>query len=149
VRSRAARRSALPVVVCALALAACGGDDGEDGGGAGAGGGVGATSEVVVDLVEQDGSGQTGTATFTPSGDETLVTVETVSYLVDPQPVGMHEGTCAVPGTVVHELATIEDGISVTTLDEPLGDLRAGGLAIVVAKSRRQPDALVACGELG
>jgi hypothetical protein len=52
-------------VVCALALslAACGGDDEGDAGGAAAGGGVGATSEVVVDLVEREGSGQTGTAT--------------------------------------------------------------------------------------
>jgi hypothetical protein len=78
-----------------------------------------------------------------------LVTVETVSYLVDSKPAGMHEGTSAAPGTLAHELATIEDGISVTTLDTPLGDLRAGAFVVVVAKSRRQPDAPVACGELG
>jgi hypothetical protein len=61
----------------------------------------------------------------------------------------MHGGTCAAPGMLVHELATIEDGISVTTLDTGLGDLRAGAFAVVVAKSRTQPDARVACGELG
>jgi hypothetical protein len=36
----------------------------------------------------------------------------------------------------------------VTTVAAPLGNLRAGPYAIVVAKSRRQPDLRVACGEI-
>ena len=145
-RAAAARASGLAVVCCALA--ACGGSgDGGDAGGAGDG--AGAASELIVELTELNGSGQTGTATLTASADGTMVTVETVSYFVDPQPVSLREGTCAEPGGLAHELATIEDGISVTTVAAPLGDLRAAAYAIVVAKSRKQPDAPVACGQLG
>jgi hypothetical protein len=147
--ARPRRAAALPLVVCAFALAACGGDDAGGGGAGGAGGGGDAGGELVVDLVELSASGQTGTATFTPSSDGTLVTVETVSYLVDPQPASVRKGTCADPGTLAYELATIEDGISVTTLDVELGALREGGYAVVVAKSRARPDERVACGQIG
>jgi hypothetical protein len=140
VRSRAAST----VLGIALALAGCAGDD--DGGG---GAGAPASTELVVELAELNGSGQTGTATLTPSGDGTMVTVETVSYLVDPQPVAVYRGTCADRGEQAYELATIEDGISVTTLDVPLADLQGGGYAVDVAESRAKPDVRVACGEIG
>jgi hypothetical protein len=146
VRSR--RASAL--LVAALALAGCGGGDDDGGGGAaaGGGGGGGGGSEALVDLAELGGSGQTGTATLTASGGSTAVTVETVSYLVDPQPAAIAKGTCAKPGAAEHELATIEDGISVTTVDASLDDLRSGGYVVTVSKSRTQPDVLVACGAI-
>jgi hypothetical protein len=143
VRSRRARA----VLVVAVALAGCGGgDDDTNGAPAGGGGGAGG-SEALVDLTEVGGSGQTGTATLTASGDRTLVTVETVSYLVDPQPAAVAKGTCAKPGDAAYELATIEDGISVTTVDASLDDLR-GGYVVTVSKSRKQPDVLVACGAI-
>jgi len=144
VRSR--RASALLAVAVALALAGCGGG-GSGSGGSGETAAAADGGELVVDLTDVAGSGQTGTATLTPSGGATMVTVETVSYLVDPQPAAIVDGTCASPGASVHELATIEDGISVTTVDSPLADLR--GKAVVVAKSRKQPDVRVACGAIG
>ena len=144
-RSRAPE--ALAAILLAATLGGCGGDDGgsAEGGGA-AGPGAGGSGEIVVDLVERNGSGQTGTVTLTPSEGGTLVTVETVSYLVDPQPVNLHTGTCDALGEVAHELPTIEDGISVATLDIPPGEVRG---AFSVAESRAQPDAQVACGEAG
>jgi hypothetical protein len=144
VRSR--RASAL--LVAALALAGCGGGDGNGGATEAAGGGGGGGSEALVDLAALGGSDQTGTATLTASGGSTQVTVETVSYLVDPQPAAIAKGTCAKPGAAEHELATIEDGISVTTVDASLDDLRSGGYVVTVAKSRKQPDVLVACGAI-
>ena len=143
-RSKAAEAAAL--VLLAGLLGACGGDDdGGAGGGAAAPGG-GTSGEILVDLLERNGSGQTGTATLTPSEGGTLVTVETVSYLVDPQPVNVYTGTCDALGDVAHELPTIEDGISVATLDVPPGDVRG---AVSVAESRDKPEVQVACGEAG
>ena len=128
-------------------LAGCGGGDGgargTDAGAADAGG------EVVVDLAELNSSGQMGTATLTPSGGGTLVTVETVNYLVDPQPAVVYRGTGAELGEAVFELAIIEDGISVTTIDASLADLRGAPHAVGVAESRAKPDVHVACGEIG
>jgi hypothetical protein len=139
-------RRASAVLVVALALAGCGGGDSGGSPAAGGGGGAGG-SETLVDLAEVGGSGQTGTATLTASGDGTMVTVETVSYLVDPQPAAVAKGTCAQPDDAAYELATIEDGISVTTVDASLDDLRAG-YVVTVSKSRKQPDVLVACGAI-
>ena len=140
-------RRASAVVAAALVLGGCGGgDDGGDGSDA-AGGGGGGGSEALVDLAEVGGSGQTGTATLTGSGDSTSVIVETVSYLVDPQPAAVGKGTCAKPGDAAYELATVEDGISVTTVDASLDDLR-GGYVVTVAESRKQPDVVVACGAI-
>jgi hypothetical protein len=144
VRSRAPEGAALLLVVAALG--ACGGGDDGSEGGAAAGPGAGAGGEVLVDLVERNGSGQTGTATLTPSSEGTLVTVETVSYLVDPQPVAIYAGTCDALGEVAHELPTIEDGISVATLELEVADLSG---AVSVAESRAKPDVQVACGEIG
>ncbi len=141
-------RRASAALVAALALAGCGGgDDGSGGDGSAAAGGGGGAGEALVDLAEVGGSGQTGTATLAASGDGTTVTVETVSYLVDPQPAAIAKGTCAKPGEAAYELATIEDGISVSTVDAALDDLR-GGYVVTVAKSRKQPDVLVACGAI-
>ena len=135
-------RRASAVLAVALLLGGCGGGDDDTGAGPADGSGG---SEALVDLASVGGSDQTGTATLTASGDGTTVTVETVSYLVDPQPAAVAKGTCAKPGAAEYELATIEDGISVTTLDASLDDLR-GGYVVTVAKSRKQPDVLVACG---
>ena len=138
---------ALALVLLVGAFGACGGDDGGSAGGGGAASPGGGTSgEILVDLLERNGSGQTGTVTLTRSGEGTLVTVETVSYLVDPQPVNVYTGTCDALGKVAHELPTIEDGISVATLAVPPGDVRG---AVSVAESRAKPEAQVACGEIG
>ena len=141
-------RAASAALVCAVVLAGCGGDDGGDDGDAAAGG-ANAGGEVVVDLAELDSSGQMGTATLTPSGGGTLVTVETVNYLVDPQPATVYRGTCADLGEQAYELAIIEDGISVTTIDASLADLQAAPHAVGVAESGAKPDVHVACGEIG
>jgi hypothetical protein len=132
-----------------ILLAACGGgSDGGDGGNGDGGGGAAVGTEVLVELVEVGGSGQTGTVTLTASADGTMVTVETVSYLVDPQPTHIHRGTCAdLEAEPAVPLATIEDGISVTTIELGLDELQAGGYAVDVHESETK-DAVVACGEI-
>ncbi len=122
-----------------LALAACGGDD------------EGATSgdAVTVQLAEQNGSGQSGTATLTPVGDtQTMVAIELSNPPADPQPAHIHSGTCAELGEVVYPLTNIEGGTSETTLDVTLEELQSGGFAINAHESEANIQNYVACGEI-
>jgi hypothetical protein len=127
-----------------LALAACGGDDEEE---EAAGGGEGA---VTVTLAEQNGSGQSGTATLTPVGEsQTTVVIELSNPPADPQPAHVHSGTCAELGDVVYPLTNVEGGASETTLDVALTELQSGGLAINAHESEANIQNYIACGEIG
>jgi ketosteroid isomerase-like protein len=66
-----------------------------------------------------------------------------------PQPVNIHEGTCADLGPVAFALKDIADGRSQTLLDGvPGSDLQTGNFAIAVQKSHDEPDVYVACGDI-
>ena len=137
------RRLIVPLValvLAALGLAACGGDDEEAAGG----------DSVTVTLAEQNGSGQSGTATLTPVGDsQTTVSIELSSPPADPQPAHVHAGTCAELGEVVYPLTSVEGGASETTLDVSLEELQSGGLAINAHESEANVQNYIACGEIG
>ena len=131
---------ALAAGLLALALAGCGGDDG----GAGGGGG-----EVTVELAEQNGSGQSGTATLAPAGDgQTLVTLELSNPGSDPQPVHVHSGSCAELGEVAYPLTNLEGGTSETTVDTTIEELQSGGFAINAHESEANIQNYVACGDI-
>jgi ketosteroid isomerase-like protein len=67
-----------------------------------------------------------------------------------PQPVNIHEGTCADLGPVAFALKDLAGGQrSQTLLDGvPGSDLQTGNLAIAVQKSRYEPDVYVACADI-
>jgi ketosteroid isomerase-like protein len=66
-----------------------------------------------------------------------------------PQPVNIHEGTCADLGPVAFALTDMAGGVSHTVLDGvPGSDLQKGNLAIAVQKSHDQPDVYVACADI-
>jgi 3-oxoadipate enol-lactonase len=66
-----------------------------------------------------------------------------------PQPVNIHEGTCAILGPVAFALTDVAGGVSHTVLDGvPASDLQTGNFAVAVQKSRDEPDAFVACGDI-
>ena len=66
-----------------------------------------------------------------------------------PQPVNIHEGTCADLGPVAFALKDMAGGVSFTVLDGvPGSDLQAGNLAIAVQKSHEEPDVYVACADI-
>ncbi len=66
-----------------------------------------------------------------------------------PQPVNIHEGTCADLGPVAFALTDMAGGVSHTVLkDVPGGDLQTGNFAIAVQKSDDESDVFVACGDI-
>ena len=139
----------LTVLMAALALAAagCGGDDEEpaaEATTAATGGGT-----VTIDLAEQNGSGQSGTATLeSMDGGMTHVTIELGSPPADPQPAHIHSGTCAELGDVVHPLTNVEGGSSETDVAASLEDLQAADFAVNVHMSEADIGTYVACGDI-
>ncbi len=147
------RGVALLFLLAALALspAACGGDDDEGNGDAAAPATIAAEEgeSVTVDLGEQNSSGESGAATLTEDGEQTVVVIELTGAPADtPQPAHIHSGTCAELGDVVHPLTNVEGGASETMVAAPLADLQTGDFAINVHESEEAIQNYVACGEI-
>lgn len=122
-----------------VALSGCGG--GDDSGG---------RSEVVVDLVELSGSGQSGTATLSAVGQQTKVVIALGNPPDVPQPAHVHPGTCRqLDPTPAYSLENVEGGASETTLPVPLDDIRNADLVINVHKSQEEIATYSACGAIG
>jgi hypothetical protein len=127
------------VAVLVLAIAACGGDDEE----------AADDGAVTVELAEQNGSGQSGTATLTPTGvAETTVTMELSDAPDVPQPVHIHAGSCAELGDVAYPLTNLDGGTSETVVEVPLDELQSGDFAINAHESEDAIQNYVACGDL-
>lgn len=132
-------------VLLAAVLAGCGSG--------GDGGGTTSTSSgdtgLKVQLQEQSFSGEAGTATLTPEGDETRVDIVMASYAANAQPTHIHEGTCtkldATPAYALHDLVV---GKSVTVVPISLDELLKGTYAINVHRSAKQLKIYVACGNI-
>ena len=94
-------------------------------------------SAVTVNLDEQNGSGESGTATLTPvSSTSTKVVVELSNPPSDPQPAHIHPGTCAnLDPTPKYALPNIVDGKVEATVPVGLEQLQAGEFALNVHKS--------------
>ena len=124
-----------------LGLAACGGDDDGD---EAAGG-----DTVTVELTEQNGSGESGSATLTAEGEQTHVVLELSNPTSDSQPAHIHRGTCAnLDPAPAFPLPNVENGSSEATVDVTLDELTSGEYAVNVHKSNDEADVYVACGEI-
>jgi hypothetical protein len=135
------RTAAVALLAAAtLGVAGCGGEGGE----------AGASDELTVELAEQNGSRESGTATLNPDGDATRVVIELQNGTSEPQPAHIHPGSCAdLDPKPKYGLANVVDGKSETTVDAPLSDLKAGAFAINVHKSAAEVQTYVSCGDLG
>jgi hypothetical protein len=103
---------------------------------------------VTIDLTEQSGSGQSGTATLEPADGMVRVTIELENPPADPQPAHIHSGTCPDVGDVVHPLTNVENGSSETEVAASLEDLQAGEFAVNVHQSEADIGTYVACGDI-
>lgn len=141
-------------LLAAGVLAACGGgDDGADDATSPKTGGQAAAAsgeDTVVTLAEQNGSGESGTATLTATDDgKTRVVVEIADPPWPSQPAHIHRGSCAeLDPAPLYGLLNVMDGRSETVVDAPLSELTAGGLALNVHQSDEMLDHYVACGNL-
>lgn len=151
-RTRSLATALLALSLAVSALAGCGGngDDGGDGGGGGNGNGDATAEEVEVTLDEVDGSGQTGSATLTATGQQTHVLV-----LIDGegvsgnQPANIYEGTCESLGAEpVYPLLEVQNSFSDSTIDVPLATLTAAPHAINLTMSPSN-DSRTSCGNIG
>ena len=140
---RLAFAKACTLAFIALAAAGCGGGDDEP---------VGGEAEddaLSVELAEENGSGQSGTATLTPEGEEkTRIVVELSNPPADSQPAHVHPGPCGDLGDPIAGLTNLERGASTTVVDMSLADLRRGGLVVHAHKSEAEFEVSVACGEI-
>jgi hypothetical protein len=127
------------VAIALLGLGACGGSDDEDEAG-------GADTALSLELMEQNGSGQSGTATLTPVGDErTKIVMELSNPPAVPQPAHVHPGPCDDLGDPVAALANLVRGRSETTVPLSFAELRRGDLVVHAHKSEREFPISVAC----
>jgi hypothetical protein len=122
--------------------------------GCGSGSNSGGSGEMTVNLVEQNGSSESGTARLTAAGDKTKVVLDvrnpSATMASEPQPAHIHKGSCAkLDPTPAYALADVMDGKSTSTVDVKLDVLRHGAFAINVHKSAAQIQTYVACGEIG
>jgi Cu/Zn superoxide dismutase len=126
----------LPVVAAASVLLAAGGSA------------LAQDAPVTVKLGAQNGSGETGTATFTPQGNKTQVVLQLTGAPAEAQPAHIHEGTCAKlnPAPKI-PLQNVVNRKSTTVLDMPMKQVMAGG-AVNVHKSAQDVKTYVACGDL-
>jgi hypothetical protein len=117
-------------------------------------GGASDSGTATVNLGEQNGSGESGTARLTAVGDKTKVVLDLRSpsamMASETQPAHIHKGSCAkLDPTPAYALADVQDGKSTTTVGVKLDDLRKGAFAINVHKSATELDTYVACGDIG
>jgi hypothetical protein len=132
-----------------LALAACGGGGNGDGAEAASDGAM-SNDEVMIELAEENGSGESGTATLAAMGDQTRVVLELRNPTTNSQPAHIHEGNCGptLDPAPLHGLQNVIDGRSETVVARPLSELTAGGLAINIHHSNDDLETFVACGNL-
>jgi hypothetical protein len=100
----------------------------------------------MIGLRTLNGSGVTGTVTFTDVGGKTQVDVS-----VDPagnmdMPAHIHPGTCDnLTPQPKYPLENVRDGISKTVVPAPIDELFAGNLAVNIHKSNDDLKTYTAC----
>lgn len=105
---------------------------------------------ITVPLVEQNNSGENGTATLTEEGGKITVSVSLVGAPArNTQPAHIHSGACPNPGAVLYPLTNITNGNSTSTLNTTMVQLQQQlPLAVNVHTSAAETGIYVACGNI-
>lgn len=105
--------------------------------------------QLVVNLSEQNDSGEVGVATLTEKDGKVTVSLVVDGYQPNAQPAHIHTGACPSPGAVIYPLTNVVDGNSETVLDVTLADLESQlPLAVNVHKSATEANIYTSCGDL-
>jgi hypothetical protein len=109
-----------------------------------------AMAHVTVKLSPQNKSGETATAVLTQTGPDVVVVVTTAGGPDLPQPIHIHQGTCAnLNPKPTYPLTTVQDAKSTTTLkDLSLMTLENGDFAINIHHSTSDIPTYYACGDI-
>jgi LPXTG-motif cell wall-anchored protein len=104
---------------------------------------------VTVTMKEQNGSGESGTATLSESNGQLKVTINLANGPAEPQPAHIHQGTCAnLNPAPAYPLTNVVNGTSDTTLSLTMATLQGGQYAINVHKSSTEVATYVSCGDI-
>lgn len=106
--------------------------------------------DVMVTLTEENDSGESGTATLAEVDGKVVVIVKTTGSVAGvAQPAHIHVGKCPEVGAVKYPLTNVINGMSETTLDTTLAQLKAElPLGINVHKSQAEAKIYTSCGDL-
>lgn len=109
-----------------------------------------ASTEVTVALSEQNASGESGTATLMEVDEKVKVTLNLTGAPEGvTQPAHIHMGSCPDVGEVKYALNSPVNGVSETTLDVTLDQMKSElPLGINVHKSETEATTYVSCGDL-
>lgn len=108
-----------------------------------------APSTLTVNLKQQNGSGESGSATLTQVGGDVQVVVALDGAPATAQPMHIHTGTCSNIGGVVYPLTSVTGGKSTTTVKGvTIAALLAKPMAINVHQSAAELQKYVACGNI-
>jgi cytoskeletal protein RodZ len=109
-----------------------------------------AQTPLTITLNEQNGSGESGTATLTDLGNGMVRVDVTVSGQPadSSQPMHIHTGKCPNPGPVVYPLNDLVDGKSTTEITTTLETLLASPHALNGHKSAAELQVYVFCGDV-
>lgn len=109
-----------------------------------------AAGPLTIPLHAQNNSGENGTATLTPEGDQTKVVVEMMNAPAGvAQPMHIHAGTCAnLDKAPKWKLEALKDGKSTTMVPASLETIMKDKTAINVHKSAAEIQVYVACGDI-
>jgi len=111
---------------------------------------VGAQNSITIQLAAQNNSGQSGTAELTDMGNGmTRVVLNLANSPAGPQPVHIHQGTCAnLNPQPLFPLTNLANGRSETMVNAPLATILAQPHAINAHKSPQEVSVYVACGNV-
>lgn len=107
-------------------------------------------NDVVVTLLEQNSSKESGTATLREVDGKVIVSLNMVGAPEGvAQPAHIHVGSCPDVGAVKYPLTNVMNGMSETTIDVTLDQLRSQlPLGINVHKSQPEASVYISCGDL-
>jgi hypothetical protein len=111
---------------------------------------LGAHPDVVVKLLQQNSSGEYGTATLSDLDGRTRVVIDLEHENTSgDQPAHIHLGSCAkLNPAPKYPLKSVILGHSNTVVDVPMKTLLGGTMAINVHESTKQLTKYVACGDI-
>ncbi|MDQ3812121.1 MAG: CHRD domain-containing protein [Chloroflexota bacterium] len=95
----------------------------------------------------RDEASGTGTATLTPMGNQTVVTLRVAN--TNPEMLAhIHVDVCPGVGGIVFPLTNVRNGTSTTTIDADLATVLSQGRSINLHRSPQQGSIYVGCGNL-
>jgi len=95
-------------------------------------------------------TGQHGTITLAPQGQNTLVVISIVGESEGAiEPAHIHKGNCTHPGAVIWPLTDVVAGHSKTVVKAPIDKVNVMGDSVNIHKSAAMLNQYMACGNVG